>query len=107
MPIARDLRGYGRERPKFLWPNGARVAVALALNFEEGGEFSGLADRLRAARDGAVRTARERIGRGESADEPLPAHYILIDDEAPVAEPTEAAASSGSVTAAPEVVGAQ
>ncbi len=75
--------------------------------FEEGGEFSGLADRLRAARDGAVRTARERIGRGESADEPLPAHYLLIDDEAPVAEPTEAAASSGSVTAAPEVVGAQ
>ena len=40
MPIVRDLRGYGRERPKFLWPNGARVAVALALNFEEGGEFS-------------------------------------------------------------------
>lgn len=40
MPIVRDLRGYGRERPKFLWPNGARVAVALALNFEEGGELS-------------------------------------------------------------------
>ena len=40
MPIIRDLRGYGRERPKFLWPNGARVAVALALNFEEGGELS-------------------------------------------------------------------
>ena len=40
MPIVRDLRGYGRERPKFLWPNGARVAVAFALNFEEGGEFS-------------------------------------------------------------------
>lgn len=40
MTILRDLRGYGRNRPTILWPNGARVAVSLVVNFEEGGERS-------------------------------------------------------------------
>jgi peptidoglycan/xylan/chitin deacetylase (PgdA/CDA1 family) len=40
MTIARDLIGYGRERPKIVWPNGARVAVSLTVNFEEGAELS-------------------------------------------------------------------
>jgi len=40
MSIERDLRGYGRKRPAILWPNGARVAVSLAVNFEEGSERS-------------------------------------------------------------------
>src|SRR3954469_16675569 len=40
MVIERDLRGYGRQRPDVIWPNGARVAVSLVVNFEEGAELS-------------------------------------------------------------------
>ena len=40
MPIVRDLTGYGRNRPDIIWPNGARVAISLSLNFEEGAELS-------------------------------------------------------------------
>jgi len=40
MTIQRDLRGYGRKRPDIVWPNGARVAVSLVVNFEEGAELS-------------------------------------------------------------------
>ncbi len=40
MPIRRDLVGYGANRPRLVWPNGARVAVSLVLNFEEGAELS-------------------------------------------------------------------
>jgi peptidoglycan/xylan/chitin deacetylase (PgdA/CDA1 family) len=40
MTRKRDLVGYGRNRPDILWPNGARVAISLALNFEEGAELS-------------------------------------------------------------------
>lgn len=40
MTIVRDLRGYGRVRPDIVWPNGARVAVSLVLNFEEGAELA-------------------------------------------------------------------
>ena len=38
----RDLRGYGRRRPGAAWPGGARVAVSVVLNVEEGGERSPL-----------------------------------------------------------------
>lgn len=38
MSGVRDLAGYGRERPSIVWPNGARVAVSLVVNFEEGAE---------------------------------------------------------------------
>ena len=34
----RDLRGYGRTPPDPQWPGGARVAISMVLNFEEGGE---------------------------------------------------------------------
>lgn len=34
----RDLSGYGPNPPDARWPNGARVAVSLVLNYEEGGE---------------------------------------------------------------------
>ncbi len=34
----RDLIGYGRTPPKVVWPNGAKVAVTIALNYEEGSE---------------------------------------------------------------------
>lgn len=36
----RDFVGYGRSLPKVKWPNGARVAVSLCLNYEEGSERS-------------------------------------------------------------------
>ena len=36
----RDLIGYGREPPHADWPGGARIAVQLVLNYEEGGESS-------------------------------------------------------------------
>ncbi len=34
----RDLRGYGPTPPDARWPDGARIALSLVLNFEEGGE---------------------------------------------------------------------
>jgi putative urate catabolism protein len=36
----RDLIGYGRSPPHADWPGGARIAVQLVLNYEEGGEMS-------------------------------------------------------------------
>ena len=36
----RDFRGYGRQIPQVRWPDGARVAVSLVLNYEEGSERS-------------------------------------------------------------------
>ncbi|KQO41556.1 allantoinase [Methylobacterium sp. Leaf85] len=34
----RDLVGYGRNPPHPRWPSGARIAVQIVLNYEEGGE---------------------------------------------------------------------
>ncbi|MGV6848061.1 MAG: polysaccharide deacetylase family protein [Marinibacterium sp.] len=34
----RDLVGYGANPPDIVWPNGARVAVSVVVNFEEGAE---------------------------------------------------------------------
>ena len=34
----RDFRGHGAEPPDARWPDGAKVAVSLVLNYEEGGE---------------------------------------------------------------------
>ena len=34
----RDLRGYGRNPPPANWPGGARTAVQIVINYEEGGE---------------------------------------------------------------------
>ena len=34
----RDMRGYGPTPPNANWPNGARIAVQIVLNYEEGGE---------------------------------------------------------------------
>ena len=36
----RDLVGYGARPPDPQWPNGARIAVSVVLNYEEGGEYS-------------------------------------------------------------------
>jgi allantoinase len=37
-PLARDFVGYGGQPPEFEWPGGARLAVNIALNYEEGAE---------------------------------------------------------------------
>ena len=37
--MSRDLVGYGRARPDIVWPNGARLAVSVVVNFEEGSEL--------------------------------------------------------------------
>lgn len=34
----RDLQGYGETPPQPLWPNGAKLAVQIVVNYEEGGE---------------------------------------------------------------------
>ena len=34
----RDFRGYGANRPDAVWPGGAKIAVSVVLNYEEGGE---------------------------------------------------------------------
>ncbi|MBF9052875.1 allantoinase PuuE [Rhodobacterales bacterium LSUCC1028] len=34
----RDLRGHGPDAPHAAWPNGAKIAVQIVLNYEEGGE---------------------------------------------------------------------
>ena len=40
--MERDLVGYGLNPPAVEWPNGARIAVSLVLNYEEGSEYSTL-----------------------------------------------------------------
>jgi putative urate catabolism protein len=39
-PYPRDLVGYGAHPPNPNWPNGARLALSIVLNYEEGGEAS-------------------------------------------------------------------
>ncbi|MCG8503606.1 MAG: chitin deacetylase, partial [Sphingomonadales bacterium] len=36
--LMRDLIGYGDEPPHANWPGGARIAVQIVMNYEEGGE---------------------------------------------------------------------
>ena len=48
----RDFVGYGKHAPQVEWPEGARIAVSLVVNFEEGAEQTPLygdpeADRMR------------------------------------------------------------
>jgi len=37
-PYPRDMVGYGRNPPQALWPGGARLALQIVVNYEEGGE---------------------------------------------------------------------
>jgi putative urate catabolism protein len=39
-PYPRDLIGYGANPPDPKWPNGARLALNIVLNYEEGSEYS-------------------------------------------------------------------
>ena len=36
----RDMVGYGKKLPKVEWPNKARLALQIVLNYEEGAESS-------------------------------------------------------------------
>ncbi len=36
--VPRDFIGYGRNTPKFEWPHGARLALNIVVNYEEGAE---------------------------------------------------------------------
>ena len=38
MSYPRDLEGYGEQPPHANWPDGARLALQIVLNYEEGGE---------------------------------------------------------------------
>lgn len=38
--LGRDLIGYGRQGLNVRWPHGARIAISLVLNYEEGSEYS-------------------------------------------------------------------
>jgi peptidoglycan/xylan/chitin deacetylase (PgdA/CDA1 family) len=38
--MQRDMVGYGEHPPKIEWPNEARIAVSIVLNYEEGSELS-------------------------------------------------------------------
>lgn len=40
MTIERDFVGYGMTPPAVKWPGGARIAVQVAVNYEEGAEYS-------------------------------------------------------------------
>jgi allantoinase len=42
----RDIVGYGRSPPDFLWPDGKRLAVSIVINYEEGSEHSYPVDRM-------------------------------------------------------------
>ncbi|MCA0906865.1 allantoinase PuuE [Ruegeria marisrubri] len=37
-PYPRDMTGYGGQVPKANWPNDAKIAIQIVLNYEEGGE---------------------------------------------------------------------
>ena len=40
MTMERDFVGYGAKRPRVEWPGGARIAVSVVVNYEEGSEAS-------------------------------------------------------------------
>src|SRR5688572_4396969 len=40
VPYPRDLVGYGATPPDPRWPDGARLALQIVMNYEEGGESS-------------------------------------------------------------------
>ena len=43
----RDLIGYGARGKKISWPNNAKLALQIVLNYEEGGENSTFAHTLK------------------------------------------------------------
>jgi peptidoglycan/xylan/chitin deacetylase (PgdA/CDA1 family) len=66
--MTRDLIGYGETPPEVGWPGGARVAVNIVINYEEGSENR--------VEDGADR--RENLGEAPS---PVPAEQRDLANE--------------------------
>lgn len=52
--MSRELIGYGGEWPNFTWPNGARLAVSVVVNFEEGAKLQVLDSDATSERIGEV-----------------------------------------------------
>lgn len=63
----RDLVGYGRSAPRVEWPDGARVALSIVINYEEGSERTLPVD-------------GENEGLGELARNVNPAHRDLATE---------------------------
>ena len=38
--MKRNFIGYGKEKPKILWPQKSKIAVSFVVNIEEGAELS-------------------------------------------------------------------
>jgi peptidoglycan/xylan/chitin deacetylase (PgdA/CDA1 family) len=58
--LPRDFVGYGRNTPEFEWPNGARLALNIVVNYEEGAERNPLdGDPLREAMSETPHPPRE------------------------------------------------
>ena len=114
--IARQLLDF---IPGFGWAVKAGISYSgtLAMGyaaveyFEEGGDFSGVAARVKEARDKAIGAARDRMGRGLPAEEePIPAHAYVVDGaDADPAAPHAITASvvEGSASADLEGAGAR
>ena len=62
----RDMTGYGATPPDPQWPGGAKIAVQIVLNYEEGGREQHLARRCR-LRGVSVRNHRCRPLAGAAA----------------------------------------
>ena len=64
----RDLVGYGANPPVVKWPNGARIAVSVVVNYEEGSEYSILDGDLRGESSGES-PSNVPVGERELANE--------------------------------------
>jgi uncharacterized protein (DUF697 family) len=83
--------------PGFGWAVKAGVAYSgtLAMGyaaleyFEEGGDFAGVAARVKEARDKAIEVARDRLKRGlPPEEEPIPAHAYVVPEHGATALPS-------------------
>jgi len=58
------------------------MGYAAVEHFEAGGELGALAAKVKAARDRTIEAAHARVGRGELAEDPIPAHgYVVVSDQ--------------------------
>jgi len=69
VPYPRDMVGYGARPPHPRWPGGARLALQVVLNYEEGAETSVLHG------DGAAETFLSEI----AAAQPIPARHMSME----------------------------
>jgi peptidoglycan/xylan/chitin deacetylase (PgdA/CDA1 family) len=65
----RDFKGYGNQFPPVAWPAGARVAVSIVVNFEEGAEFA------RSEGDPCNESVYEVVDRQSTEDPCIESHF--------------------------------